>query len=158
MWPDYYSGSGLGVLELNPDNRFAEWTKIALLYCDGLTYQGYRKEPYDYKGNKLYFRGALNMRAHLKWINQEYSLQNSSKIVMMGASAGAIGVYTWIDYVRDMLDDPGKLYGVVDSGIFLNLETIAEYVRQSQQLSPFFASPSLKNSSQPGGMLKIQSI
>lgn len=39
----------------------------------------------------------------------------------MGGSAGGIGVYMWIDYVRDMLDDPDKLYGVVDSAIFMDL-------------------------------------
>ena len=112
-------------MEINKDNRFAEWTKIGVLYCDGLTYQGSRKNPYDYKGSQLFFRGAVNMRAHLKWIDQEYGFQNASKIVMMGGSAGAIAVYLWVDYVRDMLKDPSKLYGVVDSGIFLGLELIS---------------------------------
>jgi hypothetical protein len=78
------------------------------------------------------------MRAHLKWINREYDFQNASKIVMMGGSAGAIAVYLWVDYVRDMLEDPSKLYGVVDSGIFLDLNIISSYIKQAKQLSPFF--------------------
>jgi len=131
MWPNTYSGSGLGVMELNKENKFAEWTKVAVLYCDGLTYQGNRKDPYDYKNTQLYFRGAVNTRAHIKWIDQQFNIQNSSKILLMGGSAGGIAVYMWVDYIRDMLEDPSKLYGVVDSGIFLDLSTITEYVKTS---------------------------
>ena len=52
-----------------PENKFAEWTKIVLIYCDGTLFQGVNNKAYNYKGKDLYFRGSKIMRSHLKWID-----------------------------------------------------------------------------------------
>ena len=52
-----------------PENKFAEWTKIVLIYCDGTLFQGVNNKAYNYKGKDLFFRGSKIMRSHLKWID-----------------------------------------------------------------------------------------
>ena len=110
---------GLGILELNPNNRFKEWTKVVVFNCDGTSFQGHNKKAVEYKESKIYFRGSVNMRAHFKWINQKQNFNEAEKIVLSGSRAAGIAVIAWVDYLRDMLKDPTKLYGIVDSGIFL---------------------------------------
>jgi hypothetical protein len=48
---------GDGALSLDPQNNFKDWTRVLLLYCDGAGHQGTKKEPVQYKGTNLYFRG-----------------------------------------------------------------------------------------------------
>ncbi len=97
---------------------FASWTKIIIIYCDGSFHQGNNKSPIQYKDTTLFFRGALNTRSHIKWADSKYGLNKAEKIVISGSSAGGIATYLWVDYLRGMVDDPRKVYGVVDSGIF----------------------------------------
>ena len=68
---------------------------------------------------------------------------------MAGTSGGGIGVYGWADYVRGMMKDPKKLYGVIDSGIFLDPASLGKIALQSAQLLTSFAPNALL--SQAGG-------
>lgn len=45
-------------------NFFKDWTKVFLTYCDGSGHQGYKKDPIEYKGAKLYFRGEKVVKGH----------------------------------------------------------------------------------------------
>ena len=65
------------------------------------------------------------MKAHLKWTDEQYNFSTAKKIVMTGISAGGMATYLWIDYLRGMVNDPNKVYGIVDSGIFFGPETTA---------------------------------
>jgi len=46
-----------GALSIDEANNFKDWKRVMLLYCDGSGHQGTRKEPLNYKGSNLYFRG-----------------------------------------------------------------------------------------------------
>ena len=118
--PETYDSSQFGILAVNSNNKFAEWTKIILPYCDGALFQGYTKKPINHKGRDLYFRGSSIMRGHFKWIDQQYGLDKANRIVMTGSSAGGMAVTLWIDYLRSLLKNPNKLSGIVDTGIFLD--------------------------------------
>ena len=106
------------MMDVTSSNKFKDWTKIVLLYCDGTLFQGYNKNAYSHKGKDLFFRGSKIMRAHLKWINEQYNFSTAKKIVLTGISAGGMATYLWIDYLRGIVNDPNKVYGIVDSGIF----------------------------------------
>ena len=136
------------MMDITASNKFAEWTKIVLLYCDGTLFQGYNKNPYPYKGKDLFFRGSKIMRAHLKWIDKQYNFAKAKKIVMAGISAGGIATYLWIDYLADMVNNRKKIYGIVDSGIFLDPEAMTKIYPQVAQMSASFAPNALL--SQPG--------
>ncbi len=110
-----------GYLSTDPANsRFANWTKVIIMYCDGGQHQGHNNEPILYKDTKLYFRGSDNTRAHFRWLMQTYDIQGSERIVLTGASAGGIATITWSNYFRSLLQNPSSLYVVADSGIFSN--------------------------------------
>ena len=78
---------------------------------------------------------------------------------MAGGSSGGIGVYFWIDYLRGLINDPKKLYGVIDSGIFLDPLSLGKIALQSAQLLPLFASNALlakiSATNQPGGSIPV---
>jgi O-palmitoleoyl-L-serine hydrolase len=119
-WPETKVGEG--ILSTNPSkNIFANWTKVILLYCDGAFHQGMTKEPFNYKDSKLYFRGAVNTRAHFQYVHNRFNLAKADRIIISGSSAGGIATYIWADYLRGFIGNPSvKLYSIVDSGIFLD--------------------------------------
>lgn len=64
----------------------ANWTKIIIGSCDSSMHQGYRALPITYKNQRLYFRGAANTRAHLRWIQQTFPLFRQATSVVVAGS------------------------------------------------------------------------
>ena len=62
---------------------------------------------------------------------------------MAGISAGGMATYLWIDYLRGLVNDPNKVYGIVDSGIFFSPLTTAKFHVQAFQLGSLFAPNAL---------------
>lgn len=141
VWPDKLEGSLFnGILDFSPaHSKFANWTKIVFMYCDGAFHQGNNRGPIQYKDTLLYFRGAVNTRSHLKWAESKYALSKAEKVVVSGSSAGGIATYLWVDHIRTLVSDPQVVSGVVDSGIFydplVNLQ--AEIVKTEDEDQPF---------------------
>ena len=67
----------MGFIGKNPTNKFATWTRVILLNCDGSAFQGNNKEVVSHNGTKLYFRGSVNMRAHFRLLNLKFNLQSA---------------------------------------------------------------------------------
>jgi hypothetical protein len=88
------------------------------MYCDGSFHQGNNKNAIKYKDTELYFRGALNTRSHFQWAHNKYDLTKAERIVVSGSSAGGMSTYLWVDYVRSLVPNPSRVYGVADSGVF----------------------------------------
>lgn len=42
-------------------------------------------------------------------------------MVFTGASAGGSAAYTWSNYVRKLMDNPGNMYTIADSCLFANV-------------------------------------
>ncbi len=68
----------------------------------------------------LYFRGADNTRAHFKWFQIHYNLSDAERVLLTGASAGAIATIYWSNYMRSLLKNPEGLSVIADSGLFAN--------------------------------------
>ena len=85
------------------NNIFANWTKAVFIYCDGSFHQGNSKDPVKYRDTQLYFRGAVNTRSHLKYLNERFPFANAKKVVLTGSSAGGMATYIWADYVKGMV-------------------------------------------------------
>ena len=73
------------------------------MYCDGAFHQGNSQDPIRYKDGQLYFRGSVNTRAHLKFINEKFNLTAAKKVVLTGSSAGGMATYIWADYIQTLL-------------------------------------------------------
>ena len=117
-WPSQITGEGyLSTNHLK--NKFANWTKLIFAYCDGSLHQGYRKEPINYKGVNLYFRGAAITRAHFKWLLQYHNFANAKEVVITGLSAGGIGTYLWSNYAKSLVKNPEVVVSIPDSGVFI---------------------------------------
>jgi O-palmitoleoyl-L-serine hydrolase len=89
-------------------------------YCDGALHQGHAEEPIRYKDATLYFRGAKITRSLFDQLNVQFGLFNSTKVVLTGASAGGLATFIWSNYLKTKLKNPGYLYSIPDTGVFLN--------------------------------------
>lgn len=111
-----------GYLSTDPQvNKFANWTKIVIMYCDGAQHQGHVADAVSYKDTKLYFRGAANTRSHFKWLINTYQINKAEKLLFTGASAGGIATFTWTNYMKDLMDEPENLYVVADASVYANV-------------------------------------
>lgn len=114
-----------GMLSTDPTkSKFASWSKFIFSYCDGSFHQGHRVSPVSYKDSKLYLRGSLITRAHLKYIQQKYNLKAAKEVVVAGVSAGAMASYMWTNHIQGLVDNPNVVSTIVDSGIFINDTTV----------------------------------
>ena len=66
-----------------------------------------------------------------------------NKVVLFGESSGGVGAFVWADYVRGMVKDQKKFYGIADSGIFLDPSSLAKFGQQSAILLSSFAPNAL---------------
>jgi len=100
-------------------NKFANWTKVVIVGCDGAAFQGNNANPVKSKNeSNLYFRGSVNTRSAFSWVDSQVSLNSAKKIVLAGTLAGGVGVFLWIDYLRGLVSDPKKVYGIADSALY----------------------------------------
>ena len=104
-------------------------------YCDGALHQGYVAKPVKYKDANLYFRGAINTRAHFGYLDSVHGLFRAQKVILTGGSAGAVAVMQWNNYLRSKLINPEALYLIPDSGVFLDVETVGKERRLSIALA-----------------------
>lgn len=121
FWPPLLEWGG--ILSTDPNkSRFANWTKMVFIYCDGSFHQGNNKVGIKYKDTELFFRGGPITRSHLKYANLHYDFSKSEKIILTGSSAGGMATFVWADYVKSLLPRPEVLYVIPESGIFLDPE------------------------------------
>ena len=90
-------------------------------YCDGTGHQGYKKDPIDYKGVKLYFRGHNVTEGQLNSIDKNHKLfSEATEIVVTGQSAGGLATFLWTNYIAKRAPKTAKVWSLPDSGIFLD--------------------------------------
>ncbi len=111
-----------GYLSTDPTlSKFANWTKVVIMYCDGSQHQGHNNDPISYKDTQLYFRGSDNTRSHFQWLLNTYKINQAATVLLTGASAGGIATFSWTNYLRKKMDNPQNLYTVADSATFANV-------------------------------------
>jgi hypothetical protein len=106
------------------------------------------------------------MRAHFKWIEQQYGLENASRVVLAGSSLGGNGVLYWIDYLTHMVTDTDKVSGILDSSIFtdhlftIKIDNIKKLKNILQIAPPQPPRPANSPSQAPqqGGILPINPV
>ena len=122
-----------GIISLNSDTVYKNWTKVIFGYCDGAMHQGSNANPISYKDTKLYFRGNNIGRAHFKWLISNHQLDQASKIMLSGSSAGGIAAFNWGNYLLTLVKNPEIVYIVPDSSIFINSTTFKDNTPLIQQ-------------------------
>ena len=93
---------------------------VFLKYCTGTGHQGYKKDPIDYKGQKLYFRGQYATVGQLNAIDKLYKLFNATEIIVTGQSVGGLAAMLWANYIASKSLNTTKVLCLADSGIFLD--------------------------------------
>eukprot|EP00322_Chrysochromulina_rotalis_P018983 CAMPEP_0115877516 /NCGR_PEP_ID=MMETSP0287-20121206/26265_1 /TAXON_ID=412157 /ORGANISM="Chrysochromulina rotalis, Strain UIO044" /LENGTH=379 /DNA_ID=CAMNT_0003333037 /DNA_START=250 /DNA_END=1390 /DNA_ORIENTATION=+ len=111
-----------GILSDIPANNppFAAWNRVLLPYCTSDAYSGNLSSSAWDAG--LSFLGSRVLPAVVADLKAHYGLldQPSSTIVYSGASAGGVGIYPNVDRISEELLPAARVFGVVDSGWFLD--------------------------------------
>lgn len=104
-WSDVWnvgSDGGGDILSSNPSVNpyFSDFNHVYMKYCSGDTWTGTRTSK-NFWG--LHFAGHLNIQAVFKHLNTSDALGGASSVLLMGASAGGIGVFQNADFVKTKL-------------------------------------------------------
>jgi len=127
---DFFFASGTpagGILDsTSSDNPFKDWTKVFIPYCTGDVGWGNQDTRYAYpsinrpKGQPFFtvhHRGYANIRAVLRWVEDRYSGQTPSKIMIAGTSAGAYAApLVILPEVKKLFPSVQDTYVIADSG------------------------------------------
>lgn len=132
----------MGLLSNHSSNKFATWTKIIIPGCDGTGFQGNNKGVVEHNGSKLYFRASVNMRASFEWIDIMFGLKKAKKVVFTGSSAGGYAVIAWIDYLKEFVEKPENVYGIIDSGTFCDPRSVWFFFKMFKEFDTIKRSPS----------------
>jgi hypothetical protein len=82
----------------NRRNNFFDWTVVHVLYCSGDVHAGNVTRPYpDPSGEPVVQAGARNTRAVIDWVKRQPELAKVGRLVVAGASAGAVAAQVWAD-------------------------------------------------------------
>lgn len=83
--------------KINPS--FHEYNHVWLPYCSGDTWTGTRTKPTE---DGFQFSGHINIKAVVAHLNETQGLgQSATHVLLMGSSAGGIGTFNNIDYLRE---------------------------------------------------------
>ncbi|GMH51029.1 hypothetical protein TrRE_jg5377 [Triparma retinervis] len=98
------------------DNSFEDYTIVHVLYCSGDAHIGQVVRDYnDDKGVAVSQQGANNVQATLDWIKgQDGFFERFNSLVLMGCSAGSLGVQAWAHEVMLQMDEA---YGFEDAAV-----------------------------------------
>ena len=107
-----------GVLnQQNPQNPFADWTIVQVMYCSGDMHMGSLPADGEMSGALVFLlagdatdakmiprrMGSHNTMAVLEWMKEQPELANPENLVIMGCSAGALGAQAWAPKAMEML-------------------------------------------------------
>jgi len=92
----------------NPLNPYDKYTVIHAIDCSGDTWSGNVTRDYMRDGVQVVQKGRANALATIGWLKAQVAnglLSSTLKeLVIMGCSAGGIGVQVWAPYILDQLN------------------------------------------------------
>ena len=102
-WDDEFIPGTDGLKDILSDNPeenpfFFDYNHVYLKYCSGDTWTGTR-DSFDRFG--LWFSGHNNIKAAVEHINKTENLRMATHVLLLGLSAGGIGVHNNADYFKD---------------------------------------------------------
>jgi hypothetical protein len=77
---------------------------IYMPYCDGASFSGFREDPWPVPsspGSTLHFRGMNNLDATLDFAFEKLGLDQATKVVLTGGSAGGLSTFLHSDHVAE---------------------------------------------------------
>lgn len=100
----------------NPQNPLNDWHHIVVSYCTGDIHWGENDKTYtrpDGTRFEIKHRGAVNSKAVLDWVKQNFNAPE--KVLVTGCSAGAYGSAYWLPHVRKIYPN-AMVQQLADSG------------------------------------------
>ncbi len=108
------AGPWFGVLDGDPANPFADWTKVYIPYCSGDWYAGLNATPIEIGAGSSRFLGSQNLQhslaAMLALVGTDFD-----KVLVTGNSAGGIGALLNFQRFADVFG-PERTYLISDAG------------------------------------------
>ncbi|XP_062520978.1 uncharacterized protein LOC134195901 [Corticium candelabrum] len=99
-WPELKTGRSLLSLDSTLNKDFRNWNHVDIPYCSGDVYTGQRRKPNKWG---LYFAGHLSLVAILSDLLNTTSLTQAKRVIISGASAGAVAAFEHADFISNLL-------------------------------------------------------
>lgn len=111
-----------GILSSNRSNNpyFHDWNVLYLQYCDGSSFMGNVEKPVAYGKIYIHSRGFTILNTFLDEIIPKY-LSKAREVVVVGISAGALGVMANADMISSRIPQAIKVHFVSDGGYFVDV-------------------------------------
>jgi hypothetical protein len=143
------------------NRMYHNWNKVLLRYCDGTGYVSNIKDPINYNGRDLYFRGYQNVIESLSYLVKHHNIHNADQILISGTSAGGLASMYWANHIQDFILSrrnknllPPRIHSFPDSGFFLDVfkkqrnvyhfrevwNGILEFLKTSSKVEEYFTS------------------
>lgn len=123
----------IGLLDhTNNLNPFESYTTITVPYCTGDFFVGNSSDTYyDSLGKSVRYTGIKNVLFILNWLKNEqqfgeYLNKKLDKLILVGSSAGSIGVQLWSDKIINSI--PAKYTAVIADSLFTFSPPEIEYI------------------------------
>lgn len=128
-----------GVLDYkNPNNPFYNWTIVHITYCSGDAFLGTGASQTT---SMQKAKGSFHVKQAVDWLALQPELKTAtSKVVVSGCSAGALGAQVWYPFVQNALtttDDRFLLLADSYLGVFPETRVLAS---SSVAISPDFCN------------------
>ena len=131
MLPDKVTGRDLLSSSKSENPSFSEYTHVLVPYCSSDLWLGLKtnpKEPFhfvnDSSVDNFSFRGQTIFRSVFEDLLQQYNLSDAEEIILVGSSAGGIGILNNADWVLNhvikLRSLSAKLFCIVDSSWFID--------------------------------------
>jgi len=103
----------------NPD--FGTWTQIFIPYCSGDLHMGQATSPSNTTWG-LQFSGHMIVKAVIEESIKQYKLDKARAVIFSGESAGGLGCFANMDFVRETLPAVKKFAAVPIGGFYFSNE------------------------------------
>ena len=119
-WPDTFIPGKGGVKDILSDDPeinpyFYDFNHVYLKYCSGDTWTGSRT---SFDENDLWFSGHKNLEAAIDHMNKTQHLGWASHALLVGSSAGGIGVLNNVDFFREKWLNQSTIFKAAPVGGF----------------------------------------
>jgi len=115
----------LGTFGLMSDagtGKFANWTAVWFMYCDGSSFASHREQPLLVNGTKVHLRGRAILDAILDDLLLTGGLAHAQTVLLSGTSSGGMAVYYHAEHVRSKLRTTTRLLAAPDAGFFPDID------------------------------------
>ena len=112
---------------------FRHYNMVFWKYCDASSYTGHNTIPVSIGGYAFRFQGSRILQTGIEHLRCVFGLDRASDVLLVGHSAGGMGVMLNLHHWRQAIPQSIPVYAVMDGGFFLDIQSYEEGREESRR-------------------------